>query len=169
MVTAKIEMSSRVQVPVGGLGDCEEAAAGFQSSAFQGQAAGGAVQVGELEGPGVCADGSARGITGDFNDGTVDKSIQEILNGPGDKMIDTLEGLPAKQRKPNPANPAKLGKFTSAQFDHILIPESMKHRLVDSEVLDMHELTANASDHKPLRARFSLDDGGAGLAAYFFS
>lgn len=95
-------------------------------------------------------------ITGDFNDGTDDKSLQEIINGPGDKMMDTLEGVPAKQRNTWPANPAKLGKFTATQFDHILIPESMKHRLVDSEVLDMHELTANASDHKPLRARFTI-------------
>jgi endonuclease/exonuclease/phosphatase family metal-dependent hydrolase len=95
-------------------------------------------------------------ITGDFNDGTEDKSLQEILHGPGDKMIDTLEGVPANQRNTWPANPAKLGKFKATQFDHILIPESMRHRLVDSEVLDMHELTANASDHKPLRARFTI-------------
>ncbi|MBN9416708.1 MAG: hypothetical protein J0I12_14785 [Candidatus Eremiobacteraeota bacterium] len=95
-------------------------------------------------------------ITGDFNDTTEDPALQALLNGPGDKLVDTLAGQEPKQRVTWPANPAKAGKYPPGQFDHILIPEKFKDRLIDSQVLDYRELTQNASDHKPIRARFRL-------------
>ena len=95
-------------------------------------------------------------ITGDFNDETEDATLQALLNGPGEPMIDTLQGQDAKERNTWPADPTKAGKFPPGQFDHILIPASMRDRLVDSQVLDYGQTTATASDHRPLRARFRL-------------
>ena len=55
-----------------------------------------------------------------------------------------------------PADKRKAGKFPVGQFDHILIPEKLKDRLLDSQVLDYGQMTENASDHKPIRARFRV-------------
>ncbi len=93
-------------------------------------------------------------VTGDFNDETEDATLQHLLNGPGEKWIDTLEGQPREDRITWPSDPSKRGKFKPGQFDHILIPESMKDRLVDCKVLDYDQATLTASDHKPIRARF---------------
>lgn len=95
-------------------------------------------------------------ITGDFNDTTEDAALQALLHGPGDPLMDTLSGQEAKQRVTWPANPEKAGKFPPGQFDHILIPEKFQDRLIDSQVLDYREITQNASDHKPIRARFKV-------------
>ena len=95
-------------------------------------------------------------ITGDFNDTTDDPALQALLNGPGDKLIDTLSGQDANERITWPSDPGKAGKFPPGQFDHILIPEKLKNRLIDSEVLDYREMTQRASDHKPIRARFRV-------------
>ncbi|MBX3171934.1 MAG: hypothetical protein KF760_31270 [Candidatus Eremiobacteraeota bacterium] len=95
-------------------------------------------------------------ITGDFNDTTEAPALQALLHGPGDKLMDTLTGQEPKKRVTWPADPEKAGKFPPGQFDHILIPEKFKHRLIDSQVLDYREMTQNASDHKPIRARFRL-------------
>ncbi|MBT9587260.1 endonuclease/exonuclease/phosphatase family protein [bacterium] len=95
-------------------------------------------------------------ITGDFNDETEDPSLQALLNGPGEKLMDTLADQPRETRLTWPADSAKSGKYPPGQFDHILIPQSMKDRLVDSQVLDYGQATATASDHKPIRARFRL-------------
>lgn len=95
-------------------------------------------------------------ITGDFNDTTEDAALQALLNGPGDRLFDTLSGQDATERVTWPADPAKAGKFPPGQFDHILIPEKLKDRLIDSEVLDYREMTSRASDHKPIRARFRV-------------
>ncbi|MBS2034407.1 hypothetical protein JST97_05440 [bacterium] len=95
-------------------------------------------------------------ITGDFNDTTEDPALQALINGPGDRLMDTLSGQDAEQRTTWPSDPAKAGKFPTGQFDHILIPERMKDRLLDSQVLDYREMTRTASDHKPIRARFKV-------------
>lgn len=95
-------------------------------------------------------------ITGDFNDTTEDPTLQALLNGPGDKLMDTLSGQAAKERVTWPANPQKAGKYPPGQFDHILIPEKFKDRLIDSQVLDYREMTQNASDHKPIRVRLKV-------------
>jgi endonuclease/exonuclease/phosphatase family metal-dependent hydrolase len=95
-------------------------------------------------------------ITGDFNDETEDPSLQALMEGPGEKLIDTLDGQEREARLTWPANSSKAGKYRPGQFDHILIPASMKHRLLDSQVLDYGQTTATASDHKPIRARFRL-------------
>ena len=95
-------------------------------------------------------------ITGDFNDTTEDPALQALLNGPGDKLIDTLSGQDARERVTWPADPEKAGKFPPGQFDHILIAEKFKDRLIDSQVLDYRDMTQRASDHKPIRARFRL-------------
>lgn len=93
-------------------------------------------------------------ITGDFNDDTQDASLQALINGPGDKLVDTLDGLAQEDRNTWPSTPPKKPKYAPGQFDHILIPERMKDRLIDSQVLDFGDATANGSDHKPIRARF---------------
>jgi endonuclease/exonuclease/phosphatase family metal-dependent hydrolase len=95
-------------------------------------------------------------ITGDFNDDTQDPSLQALINGPGDKLVDTLDGLDQKERNTWPSAQPKKPKHPPGQFDHILIPERMKDRLLDSQVLDFGEATANGSDHKPIRARFRV-------------
>ncbi|MFN8608853.1 MAG: hypothetical protein U0931_15070 [Vulcanimicrobiota bacterium] len=95
-------------------------------------------------------------ITGDFNDTTEDPALQALLEGPGERLIDTLSGQPEENRVTWPADPDKAGKFPVGQFDHILIPERMKDRLLDCQVLDYREMTQNASDHKPVRARFKV-------------
>ena len=100
-------------------------------------------------------------ITGDLNDGTGNESVQALLNGPGDKLIDTLAGKPDAERMTWPSDPRNQ-KFPAEQFDHILIPESMKHRLIDCQVLDYAENTINASDHKPVRARFRVGPSATG-------
>lgn len=95
-------------------------------------------------------------ITGDFNDETEDASLQELMNGGGEKLFDVLEGRSPEERVTWPADREKAGKFPPGQFDHILIPERMRDRLVDSQVLDYAQTTATASDHKPIRARFRV-------------
>lgn len=99
-------------------------------------------------------------ITGDFNDETEDASLQALIQGPGDKLMDTLQDLPREQRLTWPSDSTKSGKFKPGQFDHILIPEAMKDRLLDSQLLDYAQTTATASDHKPIRARFRLAQAG---------
>jgi len=95
-------------------------------------------------------------ITGDFNDTTEDPALQALIHGPGDKLMDTLSGQDAAARVTWPADKRKAGKFPVGQFDHILIPEKLKDRLLDSQVLDYGQMTENASDHKPIRARFRV-------------
>ncbi|MBS2036805.1 hypothetical protein JST97_17575 [bacterium] len=98
-------------------------------------------------------------VTGDLNDGTEDPSVQAILNPPqGQKMFDTLQGLPESQRRTWPADPNKGHGFDPEQFDHILVPCDQKHKVLDSYILDIKGVSIPASDHLELVAKFDLGD-----------
>lgn len=90
-------------------------------------------------------------IVGDLNADLDEESLQELLNGPGEKLVDTLAGLPDGKRHTWPADPRRSHGHDPVQFDHILIPESQRHRLIRSEVLNSDN---PGSDHKAVRAEF---------------
>lgn len=93
-------------------------------------------------------------ITGDFNDDLQDRALKALMDGPGDRLIDTLADKAPEARQTWPSKPPKNPKYPPGQFDHILIPEKMKDRLIDSQVIDLGQSTATASDHRPILARF---------------
>lgn len=96
-------------------------------------------------------------VTGDLNDGTEDPSVQAILNHPnGEPLFDTLAGLPEKDRRTWPADPAKGHGHAPEQFDHILVPLSHKEKVLDSWIIDIPRVSQKASDHLEVVARFQL-------------
>lgn len=107
-------------------------------------------------------------LTGDFNDGFADKSVQSILNPGGGKeaWLDSLDHLPDNERNTWPANPKPGGKFPPIQFDHIIYPERFDSQLISSEKIrfeqsdssDTRWVTTAASDHLPVIARFEIKD-----------
>ena len=105
-------------------------------------------------------------LTGDFNDGTEDASVQAILN-PGDgreRWVDSLEGKPDSERMTWPANPKRTNGFSPEQFDHIIFPQSMSDKLVSSQIhryeqsqeTDTRWVSSTASDHLMITAEFDL-------------
>lgn len=97
-------------------------------------------------------------VTGDLNDGTEDASVQAILNPPtGQKMFDTLSGMPEKDRRTWPADPNKSHGYDPEQFDHILVPSDQKEKVLDSYIVDIKGVSIPASDHLELVAEFQLD------------
>ncbi len=105
-------------------------------------------------------------VTGDFNDGTPDPSVQAVLN-PADgreRWIDSLEHLPVKERQTWPANPNKSWGFDPVQLDHIIYPESQAgavkgseiHRLGQSKDGTYRWLSSSASDHHMISADFEI-------------
>jgi endonuclease/exonuclease/phosphatase family metal-dependent hydrolase len=97
-------------------------------------------------------------VTGDLNDGTEDPSVQAILNPPtGQKMFDTLSGMPEKDRRTWPADPNKAHGYEPEQFDHILVPRDQKEKVLDSYIVDIKGISIPASDHLELVAEFQLD------------
>lgn len=97
-------------------------------------------------------------VTGDLNDGTEDPSVQAILNHPeGEKLFDTLSGLPEKERRTWPADPAKSHGHSPEQFDHILVPLSQKEKVLDSSIIDIPRVSQKASDHLEVVATFQLE------------
>jgi endonuclease/exonuclease/phosphatase family metal-dependent hydrolase len=106
-------------------------------------------------------------LTGDFNDGFADKSVQALLNPKsGEKWLDSLDHLPDDQRNTWPANPKPGGKFPPIQFDHIIYPERFDSQLVSSEKIrfeqsdssDTRWVSTAASDHLPVVATFEIRD-----------
>lgn len=105
-------------------------------------------------------------LTGDFNDGFKDESVQAILNPKqGEKWLDSLDHLPDDERNTWPANP-KPGKFPPIQFDHIIYPERFDSQLVESKKIrieasdssDTKWVSTAASDHLPVVATFEIHD-----------
>lgn len=97
-------------------------------------------------------------ITGDMNDGTEDPSVQAMMNAPqGEKLFDTLAGLPESERRTWPADPEKAHGHDPEQFDHILVPESQKYKVLDSRIIDIKGVSQAASDHLELTATFDLN------------
>lgn len=107
-------------------------------------------------------------LTGDFNDGFADKSVQSILNPKdgGEKWLDSLDHLPDADRNTWPSNPTKVGKFPAIQFDHIIYPSRFDSQLVSSDKVrfeqsdesDTKWVTSAASDHLPVVAKFEIRD-----------
>ena len=107
-------------------------------------------------------------LTGDFNDGFKDPSVQAILNpGQGkEEWLDSLDHLPDGERNTWPANPNGNSKFAPVQFDHIIYPSRFDGQLVGSEKIrieqsdssDTRWVTTAASDHLPVVARFNIKD-----------
>jgi len=98
-------------------------------------------------------------VTGDMNDGTMDKSVQAVINPKvGEKRFDTLEGKSEDERRTWPADPKKANGHEPEQFDHILVPQGQKWRLVDSHVVDLPVVSKTASDHLEIVADFKLND-----------
>ncbi|CAN0466974.1 unnamed protein product, partial [Phaeothamnion confervicola] len=97
-------------------------------------------------------------VTGDLNDGTEDKSVQAIMNGVpgGDKLFDTLEGLSAKERRTWPADPRAGHGHDPEQFDHVLVPQNQRGKLVESHIVDIPGVSQAASDHLEIVAKFNL-------------
>ncbi len=96
-------------------------------------------------------------VTGDLNDGTEDPSVQAILNPPrGPKLFDTLNGMPEKDRRTWPADPNKGHGHAPEQFDHILVPQDQKEKVLDSYIVDIPGISIPASDHLELVAEFDL-------------
>ena len=96
-------------------------------------------------------------VTGDLNDGTEDKSVQAIMhpaNGP--QLFDTLEGKSEKERRTWPADPNKGHGHAPEQFDHILVPETQRERVVDERVVNIPGVSAAASDHLEITTTFDL-------------
>ena len=113
-------------------------------------------------------------VTGDFNDGTENDSIQAILN-PGEgreTWVDSLQHLEKKDRLTWPSNPYAGGKFEPEQFDHIILPESKKDQLAWSRPVRYTRsdtgnpddegyikwVSSTASDHLPVVAQLKLKD-----------
>lgn len=107
-------------------------------------------------------------LTGDFNDGFKDKSVQSILNPGGGKeeWLDSLDHLADDDRNTWPSNPKPGGKFAPVQFDHIIYPSHFDGQLVSSEKVrfeqsdstDTRWVTTAASDHLPVVAKFTIKD-----------
>ena len=96
-------------------------------------------------------------VTGDLNDGTEDPSVQAILHpAKGEKLFDTLTGMPENDRRTWPADPAKSHGHDPEQFDHILVPQSQKEKVLDSYIMDIPGISIPASDHLELVAEFDL-------------
>lgn len=96
-------------------------------------------------------------VTGDMNDGTEDKSVQAMIDPKvGDKRFDTLEGLPEKDRLTWPADPRKNNGHDPEQFDHILVPQDQRGKLVESHVVNIPQVSKAASDHLEIVATFDL-------------
>jgi endonuclease/exonuclease/phosphatase family metal-dependent hydrolase len=107
-------------------------------------------------------------LTGDFNDGFKDASVQAILNpkNGGEKWLDSLDHLPDEERNTWPSNPNSKGKFAPVQFDHIIYPERFDDQLVESKKVrieasdssDTKWVSTAASDHLPVNATFEIRD-----------
>lgn len=96
-------------------------------------------------------------LMGDLNDNTDDTSVQAILNPPtGEKMFDTLDHLPEADRRTWPANPNKGKGHAPEQFDHIIVPESLRPNVVDSRIIDIPGISQEASDHLQIVATVNL-------------
>lgn len=107
-------------------------------------------------------------MTGDWNDNTDDKSVQEVLNPKvGEKYLDSLDHLADNERNTWPANPTQTHGHDPEQFDHIVYAESKDGQLVESHVHRFGAtpdgkykwLSSAASDHLMISAKFKLGEG----------
>ena len=107
-------------------------------------------------------------VTGDFNDGTHNASVQAVLhpkNG-GEEWVDSLAGKPDNQRLTWPANPNASKGFAPEQFDHMIYPKSQADKVVKSEIHrygqslynDTRWVSSAASDHLMVTTEFLLND-----------
>ncbi len=108
-------------------------------------------------------------VTGDFNDGTENASVQAVLhpkNG-GEEWVDSLADRPHNQRTTWPANPNASKGFAPEQFDHMIYPKSQAgnvvkseiHRYGQSDTNDTRWVSSAASDHLMVTTEFKLSDG----------
>ena len=106
-------------------------------------------------------------LTGDFNDGTHNASVQAVLhpqNG-GEEWVDSLAGKPDSERLTWPANPTDR-RFSPEQFDHMIYPKSQADKVIKSEIhrygqsehTDTRWVSSTASDHLMVTTEFKLSD-----------
>lgn len=106
-------------------------------------------------------------LTGDFNDGADDASVQKILN-PGngkEAWLDSIDHLQGAERNTWPANPNDK-RYDAVQFDHIIYAPRFDDQLKSSSPIryeqsldtDTRWVSSAASDHLPLIAEFEIRD-----------
>jgi endonuclease/exonuclease/phosphatase family metal-dependent hydrolase len=96
-------------------------------------------------------------VTGDLNDGTEDKSVQAIMHpADGPQLFDTLQGQPESARRTWPADLSKAHGHGSEQFDHVLVPEAQKDRVLGEKIINIPQVSQVASDHLEIVTEFNL-------------
>ena len=74
----------------------------------------------------------------------------------GEKMFDTLEGLPEKARRTWPVSPEAGHGHAPEQFDHILVPQSQRGKDAGTKILYSRLVSATECGQKEGRSKFVL-------------